>query len=234
MASRQLCALAEGPDDYLRVYRRLLDGADQPVLLHWLGPMFDPALAGYWGAADPADAAEVFLTLVREHAAKVDGVKISLLDAGFERTLRAALPAGVRLYTGDDFNYPELIKGDGERHSDALLGAFAAIAPAASAALQALDRGDEAGYDAALGPTLELSRHIFAAPTRYYKTGIAFLSWLGGHQPNFTMLGGLHAGRSAAHLLRTYELAVAAGVIEDLELAAARLAHFQAVTGVSR
>jgi hypothetical protein len=234
MASTHLCAIATGPDDYLRAYSKLLAGTDGPVILHWLGPMFDPALAGYWGSADLAAAAEVFLTLVRDHEAKIDGVKLSLLDAAFERSLRAALPASVRLYTGDDFNYPELIKGDGERHSDALLGAFAAIAPAASAALQALDQDDLAGYGAAIDPTLELSRHIFAAPTQYYKTSIAFLAWLNGHQPNFTMIGGLHSGRSAAHLLRTYGLAAAAGVIEDPGLAARRLVHFEAVTGVSR
>ena len=234
MASRHLCALAASPDDYLRAYGRAVAAADGPVILHWLGPAFDPALEGYWGSSDPAAAAEVVLTLVREHQAKIDGLKLSLLDADFERSLRAALPAGVRLYTGDDFNYPELIRGDGERHSDALLGAFAAIAPAASAALQALDAGDAAGYESALGPTLELSRHVFAAPTRYYKTGIAFLAWLNGHQPHFTMVGGLHSGRSAAHLIRAYELAVAAGVIEDPELAAGRLAHFEAVTGASQ
>jgi hypothetical protein len=234
MASRHLCALATGPDDYLRVYGKLLAGVDEPVILHWLGPMFDPALTGYWGSTDLAEATETFLALVRDHQAKVDGVKVSLLDATFEQRLRASLPAGVRLYTGDDFNYPELIKGDGDTHSDALLGAFAAIAPAASAALQALDRDDIAGYEAAIGPTLELSRHVFSAPTRFYKTGIAFLAWLNGHQSNFTMIGGLHSGRSAAHLLRAYELAAAAGVIEDHELAASRIAHFQAVAGLIR
>jgi hypothetical protein len=234
MASRHLRALAAGPDDYLRVYGRLLADAGRPVILHWLGPQFDPALAGYWGSADPAAAAEVVRTLVRDHEAKIDGVKLSLLDAAFERSLRAALPAGVRLYTGDDFNYAGLINGDGERHSDALLGAFAAIAPAASAALQALDRGDAAGYDSALEPTVSLSRHLFAGPARYYKTGIAFLAWLNGHQPGFTMIGGLHSGRSAAHLMRTYRLAAAAGVIEDPGLAASRLAHFEAVAGLAR
>lgn len=234
MASRHLCALATGPDDYLRVYGKLLAGTDRPVILHWLGPMFDPALAGYWGSADLTVATEAFLSLVRDHQAKIDGVKVSLLDAVFERSLRAALPAGVRLYTGDDFNYPELIKGDGDSHSNALLGAFAAIAPAASAALQALDRGDIAGYEAAIRPTLDLSRHVFSAPTRFYKTGIAFLAWLNGYQPNFTMIGGMHSGRSAVHLLRAYELAAAAGVMEDPDLAASRLAHFQAVAGLSR
>ena len=191
------------------------------MILHWLGEAFDPQLRGYWGSTD-VDRHDTFLDLVRDHAAKVDGVKVSLLSAEHETGLRAALPAGVRLYTGDDFNYPELIRGDGTHHSDALLGAFAAVAPAASAALPALDDGDLATYDAAMAPTLPLSRHLFAAPTFHYKTGIAFLAWLNGHQPGFTMVGGLQSARSAVHLAGL-ELAEDAGVLRDPDLAAARM-----------
>ncbi|MET1153393.1 DUF993 family protein, partial [Arthrobacter sp.] len=193
MSSRALAKVAQGPDDYLSVYSTLLREVDRPVILHWLGTMFDPALAGYWGSHDVSQATETFLSLIRENSSKVDGVKVSLLDADHEVSLRAALPSGVRLYTGDDFNYPELIHGDGTRHSDALLGIFAAIYPAASAALQAYDAGDAAGGRAILDSTRELGKHIFSAPTFYYKTGIAFLSWLNGKQPGFQMVGGLHS-----------------------------------------
>jgi len=195
--------------------------------------MFDPALAGYWGSDDVAQATATFLELIRGNADKVDGVKVSLLDAGHEVALRAALPAGVRLYTGDDFNYPELIDGDGERHSDALLGVFAAIYPAASAALQSYDAGDPRGGRALLDSTRELGLHIFSAPTFFYKTGIAFLSWLNGRQPGFQMVGGLQSGRSVPHLSRTFELADQAGLLLDPELAAARMAAFLSVNGVS-
>ena len=184
----------------------------------------DPQLAGYWGSRDVATATETFLDLVRAHARSIDGVRVSLLSAEHEIGLRAALPDGVRLYTGDDFNYPDLIKGDGARHSDALLGAFAAIAPAASAALAALDDGDLAGYDAEFTPTLALSRTIFEAPTFYYKTGIAFLSWLNGHQPGFTMVGGLQSARSIVHLSRVFELANEARLLRDPDLAVHRMA----------
>ena len=199
MASRQLAAVARGADDYLQVYAAVLGRATRPVILHWLGEMFDPQLSGYWGSTDVATATGSFLDLIREHSAKVDGVKVSLLSADHEKELRAALPAGVRLYTGDDFNYPELIEGDGVHHSDALLGAFAAIAPAASAALSALDANDIDGYRQEMAPTLALSRHIFATPTYYYKTGIAFLAWLNGHQDGFGMVGGLQSARSFLH-----------------------------------
>ncbi len=202
------------------------------MILHWLGTMFDPALAGYWGSDDVATATETFLSLVREHADKVDGVKVSLLDATHETELRAALPEGVRLYTGDDFNYPELIDGDGTHHSDALLGIFAAIYPAASAALQSYDAGEPARARAILDSTRELGKHIFSAPTFYYKTGIAFMSWLNGQQAGFQMVGGLHSGRSVLHLSRTLELADRAGLLRDPELAAFRMAGFLRTNGV--
>jgi hypothetical protein len=232
MASRALAKVATGPDDYLHVYSTLLREVDQPVILHWLGTMFDPALAGYWGSDDVSEATATFLSLIREHADKVDGVKVSLLDAGHEVALRAALPDGVRLYTGDDFNYPELIDGDGTRHSDALLGIFAAIYPAASAALQSYDAGDGASGRAILDSTRELGKHIFSAPTFYYKTGIAFLSWLNGKQPGFQMVGGLHSGRSVVHLATTFELADKAGLLKDPALAAFRMSDYLRINGV--
>ncbi|NHC16174.1 DUF993 family protein, partial [Motilibacter deserti] len=207
--------------------------AGAPVILHWLGEMFDPALRGYWSGSDVAAATTAFLGLVHDHAEHVDGVKVSLLDADHERRLRAALPAGVRLYTGDDFNYPELIRGDGSHHSDALLGAFAAVAPAAGAALAALDAGDAGAYDAEMGATLELSRHLFQAPTYYYKTGIAFLSWISGHQPGFTMVGGLQSARSVVHLARAFELANEARLLPDPGLAAERLGLLLRTAGAS-
>lgn len=226
MASRQLAAVARGADDYLALYGRLLEQSSRPVILHWLGTAFDPALAGYWGSADVSVATATVLSLIKQHTDKVDGIKVSLLDADHEKRLRAALPEGVRLYTGDDFNYPDLIRGDGAHHSDALLGVFAAIPEAASAALQALDSGDRAAYDAAFAPTLELARHLFSAPTYYYKTGIAFLAWLNGLQPAFTMVGGLHSARSAVHLAEVFRLADRAGALADPELAAVRLRTF--------
>ncbi|HEU5353904.1 MAG TPA: dihydrodipicolinate synthase family protein [Actinocrinis sp.] len=230
MASRQLAAVAQGPDDYLAVYSRLLEQAGKPVILHWLGAAFDPALDGYWGSAHVPTATATVLELIKQHTDKVDGIKVSLLDADHEKGLRAELPEGVRLYTGDDFNYPELIRADGAHHSDALLGVFAAIPAAASAALQALDHGDQAAYDAAFTPTLELARHLFAAPTYYYKTGIAFLAWLNDLQPAFTMVGGLHSARSAVHLAEAFRLADRAGALADPEHAADRLRVFLATT----
>jgi hypothetical protein len=232
MASRQLAASATGPDDYAEVYGRLLVQVARPAVLHWLGPMFDPALTGYWGSADLDAAAENVLAIIARHAAKVDGIKVSLLDAEREVALRRRLPAGARLYTGDDFDYPELIRGDGVSHSDALLGIFAAIAPAASTALQALDRDDLDAYDAAFAPTVALARHVFGAPTAYYKTGIAFLAWLSGHQPGFTMIGGLQSARSVPHLTETFRLADAAGLLPDPDLAAERMRAFLHVAGV--
>ena len=232
MASRALAKVAAGPEDYLKVYSTLLQEVDQPVILHWLGTMFDPALAGYWGSEDVATATGTFLGLIKDNAEKVDGVKVSLLDASHEVALRAALPEGVRLYTGDDFNYPELIDGDGTHHSDALLGIFAAIYPAASVALQNYDAGNNAKARDILDSTRELGKHIFSAPTFYYKTGIAFLSWLNGKQPGFQMVGGLHSGRSVCHLATTFELADKAGLLKDPALAAFRMSDYLRINGV--
>jgi hypothetical protein len=233
MASRQLAALAEGPDDYLSVYDRVLSQTTAPVVLHWLGDMFDPALAGYWGSPDLDAATKTFVSLVQAHADVIDGVKVSLLHAEREVRLRELLPATVRVYTGDDYHYPQLIQGDDRHFSHALLGAFAAIAPAASAALQRLDGGDEAGFREILDPTVPLARHIFAPPTQYYKTGIAFLSWLNGFQPGFTMVGGLHSGRGVPHLVQTFRLADAAGLLLDPALAAERMGRYLSVAGVT-
>ena len=232
MASRALCAAAGSPDDYRKVYDRLLSQSSRPVILHWLGSMFDPALEGYWGSDSLDAAADVVVELINENAAHVDGIKVSLLDASKEVALRNRLPEGVRLYTGDDFNYPSLIRGDGERYSDALLGIFAAIAPAAAAALKALDEGDLTQYDEIFAPTVPLARQIFSAPTYYYKTGIAFLAWLNGHQPGFGMVGGLQTGRSLPHLADTFRLADAAGVLTNPELAVDRFRKLLVVGGV--
>jgi hypothetical protein len=202
------------------------------VILHWLGSMFDPALTGYWGSESLDTAADVVVDLIAENTAKVDGIKVSVLDAGKEVALRNRLPKEVRLYTGDDFNYPELIRGDDQRYSDALLGIFAAIAPAAAAALKALDDGELTQYEEIFAPTVPLARHIFSAPTYYYKTGIAFLAWLNGHQPGFIMVGGLQTGRSLPHLAETFRLADQAGVLTDPSLAVSRFRQLLAVNGV--
>jgi len=232
MASRALARTARSADDYLRVYATVLGELQRPAILHWLGPMFDPQLAGYWGSSDLAAATETFVAIVRANAAKIDGVKISLLDAEREIALRRVLPASVRVYTGDDFNYPALIAGDGVHHSDALLGIFDAIAPAARAALGALDAGDRARYDAILAPTVALSRHLFAAPTYAYKTGIVFLAYLNGFQSHFRMIGGAEGFRSIVHLARAFELADAAGLIVDPERAAERMGRLLATAGL--
>ncbi|TCC23266.1 dihydrodipicolinate synthase family protein [Kribbella sindirgiensis] len=232
MASRALCAAAQSPDDYRKVYDRLLSQSSRPVILHWLGPMFDPALEGYWGSGSFDSAVDTVVELINDNVDHVDGIKISLLDASKEVALRNRLPEGVRLYTGDDFNYPELIRGDGERHSDALLGIFAAIAPAAAAALSALDRGDLDEYERVFAPTVPLARQIFSAPTYYYKTGIAFLAWLNGFQPGFTMVGGLQTGRSLPHLADTFRLADQAGVLTNPELAVDRFRQLLRVGGI--
>jgi hypothetical protein len=232
MASRALAAAASGPDDYRRVYGAVLSQLDRPAILHWLGEAFDPALAGYWGTRDVTGAIEGVAALIADNAASIEGIKVSLLDAAHEVELRRRLPAGVRLYTGDDLNFPELIKGDGERASDALLGIFAAIAPAASAALQALDAGDPDGFDALLAPTVPLARHVFAPPTHLYKTGIVFLAYLNGHQDHFRLVGGLESSRSVLHLARTFELADRAGLFHDPEAAAERLERVLALAGV--
>jgi hypothetical protein len=223
MASRALAASARGPGDYLSVYGSLLRDAERPVILHWLGEAFDPALRGYWGAADFEAAANTVLSLLDRHGDKVDGIKLSVLDASREVALRRRLPAGVRMYTGDDFGYLDLIRGDASGHSDALLGAFAAITAPAAAALAALDRGNLARYEAAMAPTVPLARLIFEAPTYYYKVGVAFLAWLNGFQPRFAMLGGLQRHRPARHLIRVLELAAAAGALTDPELAVERM-----------
>jgi hypothetical protein len=223
MASRALAASARGPADYLAVYGELLKQAERPVILHWLGEAFDPALRGYWGGSGFEAATATVLELIERAGGRVDGVKLSVLDASREVALRRQLPAGVRLYTGDDFGYAELIRGDAQGHSDALLGAFAAITAPAAAALAALDRGDMAGYDAAMNPTVPLSRLIFEAPTYYYKVGVALLAWLNGLQPDFAMLGGLQRHRPARHLIRVFELAAAAGALTDPELAVDRM-----------
>jgi hypothetical protein len=228
MASRALAASTQSRRDYLDVYGHLLGQARQPVILHWLGEAFDPALRGYWGSPDTAAAADTVLELIDGSGGQVDGVKLSLLDAGQEIALRRRLPPGVRLYTGDDFHYDELIRGDERGHSDALLGAFAAVTAPAAAALHALDAGDVAGYQAAIGPTVALSRLIFEAPTFYYKVGVAFLAWLNGLQPEFAMVGGLQWHRSPEHLARVFELAAAAGVLRDPELAVGRMTAYLA------
>ncbi|MEV6009366.1 dihydrodipicolinate synthase family protein [Streptomyces sp. NPDC051976] len=232
MASRALAAIAKGPEDYLEVYGQLLRQSADPVILHWLGPMFDPALAGYWGSDDLDAATGTFLEVVTSHPDKVDGVKISLLDARREVDLRRRLPQAVRCYTGDDFHYPELIEGDEQGFSHALLGIFDPLAPLAAAAVSALDTGDAAGFRRRLDPTVELSRHLFGAPTRYYKTGVVLLAWLAGHQTHFTMVGGLQSARSLPHLARAYELADRIGLFPDPALAEARMRGLLAVHGV--
>jgi hypothetical protein len=226
------------PADYERVYDRVLRQARQPVILHWLGDMFDPALKGYWGSGDPDQAMDTALAVIAANSAKVDGIKISLLDKDKEIAMRRRLPPGVRMYTGDDFNYAELIAGDGagahdnQRQSDALLGIFDAIAPAASAALAALAAGNSARFHEILAPTVPLSRHIFQAPTRFYKTGVVFMAWLNGHQSHFTMVGGQQSTRSLPHLAELLRLADAARLIEQPELAARRMRHLLALHGV--
>ncbi|WP_436497588.1 dihydrodipicolinate synthase family protein [Actinokineospora sp. HUAS TT18] len=227
MASRQLAALARGADDYFAVYGKVLGEADRPVILHWLGEMFDPNLRGYWGSTDVATATQSFVDLIAAHRDRVDGVKVSLLDADHEVALRAALPDGVKLYTGDDFHYPELIASG----SHALLGIFDAIAPAAAAALAALDRGDMTAYNEILAPTVPLSRTIFEAPTFHYKTGIVFLAWLAGHQDHFTMVGGAQAARSITHLSKVFRLADQAGLLPDPDLAVRRMRALLEVHG---
>jgi hypothetical protein len=233
MASRALAKAASGPDDYLRVYERILSQTREPVIIHWLGEMFDPALAGYWGSHDHAAAMETALAVIAANPSKVDGIKISLLSKEKEIAMRRRLPAGVRMYTGDDFNYAELIAGDERGYSDALLGIFDAIAPAASAALGKLSDGDERGFHDILAPTVPLSRHIFKAPTRFYKTGVVFLAYLNGLQDHFTMIGGQQSARSIVHLAELFRLADAARVLRDPELAASRMKQVLAVAGVS-
>ena len=232
MASRALAAVAKGPDDYISVYDRILSQASGKVILHWLGDMFDPALRGYWGSNDFEAALDTVVAIIERHAGKVEGIKISLLDAGKEVALRNRLPDGVVMFTGDDFNYPELIAGDRNRHSHALLGIFDAIAPVANAALARLAAGDQAGYDALMAPTVPLSRKIFEAPTEYYKAGIVFMAWLNGHQDHFAMVGGMQSARGIVHYADVFRLADQAGLLADPELAVARMKSLCAVAGI--
>lgn len=226
MGSRELARIARAPEDYQEVYAQVLAQADRPVILHWLGEMFDPQLAGYWGSRDIWQATQSLLTIIRENSGKVDGVKLSLLDASHETALRAALPPGVRLYTGDDFNFAELIAGDEHGFSDALLGVFDPLAAPAALALRALDEGDVAGFRAVLDPLVPLARHIFAPPTQYYKTGVVFLAWLSGYQDHFVMVGGQQTGRDAPHLAELFRLAAEAGLFSDAALATERMRRF--------
>jgi hypothetical protein len=232
MASRALAACAKSPDDYSRVYDHILGQVKAPVIIHWLGEMFDPALASYWGADEPMAAMDVCLDVLADNAAKIDGIKISLLDDQKEIIMRRRLPDGIRMYTGDDFNYPTLIAGDAAGHSDALLGIFDAIAPAASAALVAMGRGDMDRYFDILDPTIALSRHIFAPQTRFYKTGIVFMAYLNGHQDHFVMVGGQQGARSALHLAELFRLADQAGLLSDPDRASARMAAVMATYGI--
>ena len=231
MASRALARVASGPEDYRDVYRRVLGLCDKPVILHWLGDMFDPALEGYWGADAFDKTVETALDVINENASKIDGIKVSLLDEAKEIAMRRRLPSGVKMYTGDDFNYPELIKGDAEGYSHALLGIFDPIAAAASAALSALARQDIASFDQVLAPTVPLSRLIFRAPTQYYKTGVVFLAYLNGFQDHFVMIGGAQSMRPLPYFTEVFRLADEAGLLKDPELAAARLQRFLALYG---
>ena len=238
MASRALARVAKSPADYERVYDRILSQAKQPVILHWLGDVFDPALAGYWGSSDTHQAMDTALGIIQAHANKVDGIKISLLDKDKEILMRRQLPANVRMYTGDDFNYAELIAGDAHgknlvnQQSDALLGIFDAIAPVACAALGELAKGNLDKFHAILGPTVPLSRHIFKAPTRFYKTGVVFMAWLNGHQSHFTMVGGQQSTRSLVHLAELFKLADAANSLEQPDLALHRMKTMLSMHGV--
>jgi hypothetical protein len=238
MASRALARVAKSPADYERVYDRILSQAKQPVILHWLGDMFDPALKGYWGSQNTQEAMDTALGIIQAHASKVDGIKISLLNKDKEIEMRRRLPAHVRMYTGDDFNYAELIAGDGfgenivQGQSDALLGIFDAIAPAASAALGELAQGHLEKFHAILGPTVPLSRHIFKAPTRFYKTGVVFMAWLNGHQKHFTMVGGQQSTRSVVHLAELFKLADAANLLEYPDLAQHRMKIMLSMHGI--
>ncbi|WP_211130877.1 DUF993 family protein, partial [Serratia surfactantfaciens] len=223
MASRALAAIAKGPQDYIRVYDTLLSQVREPVILHWLGDMFDPALKGYWGEANISEAMAVCLEVIRNNEAKVDGIKISLLDKAREIEMRRQLPPSVKMYTGDDFNYPELIAGDELGYSHALLGIFDAIAPAAASALNALAHGDQSRYQQILYPTLPLARLIFTNPTQYYKAGIVFLAWLNGHQEHFSMLAGMQSARSISHYCEIFRLADEAGLLRNTDIACKRI-----------
>ena len=232
MASRHLARAASGPDDYLSVYDAVLSAATRPVVLHWLGSVFDPALDGYWGFSDPTAAMDTVLQIITAHRERVRGIKVSLLDPALEIALRRRMPDGVRVFTGDDYNYVDLIAGDGTHTSDALLGAFAALGPFASAAFARLDDGDEQGFRNILGPTETLSRLLFAAPTQYYKVGVAWLAYLGGKQDHFRMIGGFETGRSLTHLAELVRAADAIGLFTDPDFTAARASAYFAVHGI--
>jgi len=232
MASRALVRCAKCPEDYVRVYERLLSGLRKPAILHWLGEAFDPQLKGYWGSVNVEEAMATCLGVIRASKEKVDGIKISLLHKQHEITMRRLLPSGVRMYTGDDFDYAELIRGDERGHSDALLGIFDGIAPAAALALRALDAGDTGLYEQLLAPTVPLSRHIFQAPTYFYKTGLVFLAYLNGHQNHFQMLGGQQSARSIVHLSELFVLADKARLLDNPELAAHRMKLVLELAGV--
>jgi hypothetical protein len=232
MASRALARVAKSADDYATVYNRILSQVKEPVIIHWLGDMFDPALAGYWGTADLDAAMDTSVAIINSNAAKIDGVKISLLDKDKEIIMRRRLDERVRMYTGDDFNYAELIAGDEQGYSHALLGIFDAIAPAASSALVSLAAGDLDAFHDALAPTVPLSRHIFRAPTRFYKTGVVFMAYLNGHQDHFTMVGGQESARSTLHLAELFRLADKAGLLRDPDLAVERMRFVMATHGV--
>jgi hypothetical protein len=233
MASRALAASAKSPDDYAKVYDRILGQVKQPVIIHWLGEMFDPALEGYWGRKDHYEAMNVCLDVLSRHSSKVDGIKVSLLDKHKEIAMRRKLPRGVRMYTGDDFNFAELIEGDAQGYSDALLGIFDSIAPAASQALTFLAQNNRSGYHEALAPTVPLSRHIFKAPTRFYKTGVVFMAWLNGHQEHLVMVGGQQSARNLQHFAEIFRLADAAGLLSDPERACRRMRQLMAVNGLA-
>jgi hypothetical protein len=233
MASRDLARAATGPDDYLAVYDAVLASATRPVVLHWLGAMFDPALTGYWGFTEPRAAMDTVIRIITNHLASVRGIKMSLLEASLEIALRNRIPEPARVFTGDDYNYVDLIAGDGNRSSDALLGAFAAIAPFASAAFARLDSGDEKGFRAILGPTEALSRLVFAAPTQYYKVGVAWLAYLNGRQDHFRMIGGFETGRSLQHLAELVRAGDAIGLFTDPDQTAARASAYFAVHGLT-
>jgi hypothetical protein len=232
MASRALTASAKSPDDYAKVYDRILSQVKEPVVIHWLGEMFDPALEGYWGKKDHLAAMDVCLGVIEKNKTKVDGIKVSLLDKDKEIVMRRKLPKGVRMYTGDDFNFAELIEGDAQGYSDALLGIFDSIAPAASQALSYLSNNDKEKYHEVLAPTVPLSRHIFKAPTRFYKTGVVFMAWLNGHQEHFVMVGGQQSARNVLHLSELFRLADAAGLLADPELACRRMKQLLSVHGI--
>lgn len=232
MASRALARTAKSPDDYAYVYAKVLSGLRQPAILHWLGEMFDAALEGYWGGEDHWASMEHCLDIVTANASKIAGIKVSLLSEEKEIGMRNRLPAGVEMYTGDDFNYPTLIAGDGSHHSQALLGIFDPIAPAAAAALDALTAGNVQEFHRILDPTVPLSRLMFATPTRFYKTGVVFLAWLNGHQDHFTMAGGQESARSTLHFAELFRLADAAGLLSKPELAASRMQSFMTTRGI--